>query len=301
MGGPSAEREISLKSGKAVSSALRRRGLQVIEIGEKEEITAGLQAHEIDIAFIALHGRFGEDGQIQAFLAERGIPYTGSGIQASRRALNKSVSRKIFQRAGLSVPPYRTYGPGDSPSLPPFTFPLVLKPFREGSSIGLSIVSSRKEYEAAWHRARKHDQNIIVERYLPGTEMTVGVLEEKPLPVIKIIPKTHFFDYEAKYTKGMTDFILPAPLPLALYQKVQKAGLKAHQALGCYAYSRTDLILSPDNIPYVLEVNTIPGFTETSLFPQAARAAGISFPELCLKLLELARERFTKRQTKQKS
>ena len=298
LGGPSAEREISLKSGKAVASALRRKGLKVIEIGKDEEITAGLNSQRIDIAFIALHGRFGEDGQIQALLEKKGIPYTGSGVEASRLALNKSSSRKIFRRAGLSVPPYRTYGPGDKPSLPPFDFPLVLKPFREGSSIGLSIVNSAREYEEAWNRAREHDREIIVERYIPGTEMTVGILDGKALPVIKIVPKTRFFDYGAKYTKGMTDFILPAPLPKAIYRKVQEAALKAHQVLGCYAYSRADLILSPENVPYVLEVNTIPGFTETSLFPQAARAAGIEFPQLCLKLLKMARRRFDEKRKK---
>lgn len=292
MGGPSAEREISLKSGRAVAAALRQRGVKVVEIGEHTEIKAGVLARRIDVAFIALHGRFGEDGEVQSFLEERGIPYTGSGVEASRLALDKAASRRIFRKSGLPTPPSLVYDAGDRLAPPSFSFPVVIKPSLEGSSIGLTIVDSPDKFEAACALAREYDRKIIVEKYIPGEEVTVGVLEGEALPVIKIVPRNPFFDYEAKYTKGKSSFIIPAPLPLPLYREVQQAGLSAHRALGCYAYSRTDIIVSSEGVPYVLEVNTIPGFTETSLFPQAAREAGIEFPELCLKLLDLAKARF---------
>ncbi|MCX6349036.1 MAG: D-alanine--D-alanine ligase [Candidatus Aureabacteria bacterium] len=288
MGGPSAEREISLKSGRAVTAALRSRGVRVLEIGEKEEVAAGIESSGIDLAFIALHGRFGEDGQVQSLLEARGIPYTGSGVEASRLALHKVLSRRRFEAAGLAVPPYRVIGPGEEIGVAPFPGSVVVKPSSEGSSIGLSIVGGGEEYRRACAAARRYDREIIAEKYLPGQELTVGVLEERALPVIKIVPRKLFFDFEAKYTRGMTDFILPAPLPPDRYREVQEAGLRAHRALGCYAYSRADIILGEDGVPYVLEVNTIPGFTATSLFPRAAAAAGVEFPDLCLKLMALA-------------
>ncbi len=291
LGGPSSERAISLKSGKAVAAALRGRGVEVIEIGEEEDIKSGVRKHRLALAFIALHGRFGEDGQIQSFLEEEGIPYTGSGVAASRLAMDKNASRKKFRQAGLTVPDFRLYHRGEDRLPPPFPGPLVVKPAREGSSIGLTITRSLRDYEAACRTAERYDDLILVERYIPGRELTVGVLDEQPLPVIEIVPKNKFFDFEAKYTQGMTEFILPAPLPEEQYQEVQAAALRAHRALGCYAYSRTDIILGRDGRTYLLEVNTIPGFTATSLFPQAAARAGIDFGELCMRLLELAFQR----------
>ncbi len=292
LGGTSAEREISLKSGRAVSAALRERGLEVVEIGEREEIEAGVLESRIDIAFIALHGRFGEDGQIQSFLERRRIPYTGSGVEASRLALDKKASHRIFRGGGLPAPPQKVYGLEDETVLPPFGLPAVVKPSHEGSSIGLTIVNSPEEFGPACALARKYDREIVVEGYISGEEVTVGVLEERALPVIKIAPRNPFFDYEAKYTKGMTHFSVPAPLPPPLYREVQRVGLDAHRALRCYAYSRVDIMISEEGTPYVLEVNTIPGFTETSLFPQAAREDGLEFPDLCLKLLDLALKRY---------
>ncbi len=292
LGGPSAERDISLKSGRAVSAALRESGLETVEIGEREEIEAGVLESGIDIAFIALHGRFGEDGQIQSFLERRGVPYTGSGVEASRLALDKKASHRIFREAGLPTPLQKVYGLEDTTDLPPFGLPAVVKPSREGSSIGLTIVNSPEEFEPACALARKYDREIVVEGYIPGEEVTVGVLEERALPVVKIDPRNPFFDYEAKYTKGMTRFSVPAPLPPPLYREVQRVGLAAHRALGCYAYSRVDIMISMAGEPYVLEVNTIPGFTETSLFPQAAREDGLEFRDLCLKLLDLALKRY---------
>ncbi|MDP8214898.1 MAG: D-alanine--D-alanine ligase [Candidatus Euphemobacter frigidus] len=288
LGGPSAERAISLKSGKAISRALRKHGITVIEIGENEEIRAGIREHPIDVAFIALHGRFGEDGQVQELLEEMDIPYTGSGIEASRLAMDKAASRRIFEAAGLTVPPFRVFGPGDVCRLPPFSLPVVVKPVREGSSIGLSVVRTRRQFAEACTAARRYDRTILVGKYIPGKELTVGVLDREPLPVIEIIPWNQFFDYEAKYVKGKSSFKVPAPLPSSVGRKVQEVGLTAHRVLGCYAYSRADIILGDDGIPYLLEVNSIPGFTATSLLPQAARSIGIDFPALCLRLLDLA-------------
>ncbi len=291
LGGPSAEREISLKSGRAISRALRELGITVIEIGEHEGIRDGVRAHELDLAFIALHGRFGEDGQVQAFLEELNIPYTGSGVRASRQAMDKGLSCQVFKSAELTIPECRVYEGGDNPSSPPFPLPVVVKPAREGSSIGLSLVREPGQFMPALARARQNDDKIIVEKYIPGRELTVSILDGQALPVIEIVPHNPFFDYEAKYVKGRSEFIVPADLPEKVYREAQRIGLAAHQALGCYAYSRADIILGKDGGMYLLEVNSIPGFTATSLLPQAARAAGIDFPDLCLKLLDLARTR----------
>jgi len=291
MGGPSSERAISLKSGRAVAAALRGRGVEVVEIGEKEDIKIGVRKHRIALAFIALHGRFGEDGQIQSFLEEEGIPYTGSGVAASRLAMDKNASREKFRQAGLTVPDFRLYHRGEDRLPPPFPGSLVVKPAREGSSIGLTITRSPRDYEGACRTAGRYDELILVERYIPGRELTVGVLDKEALPVIEIVPKNNFFDFEAKYTKGMTEFILPAQLPEERYREIQTVALRAHRALGCYAYSRTDIILGRDGRIYLLEVNTIPGFTATSLFPQAAARAGIDFGDLCVKLLDMALRR----------
>jgi len=291
LGGPSAERDISLKSGRAISLALRELGIEVIEIGEHEGVREGVIAHKIDMAFIALHGRFGEDGQVQEFLEELNIPYTGSGVRASRQAMDKDLSCQVFKSAGLTIPACRIIKRGDKPSASPFSLPVVVKPAREGSSLGLSLVRESGQFLQALALARRHDDKIIVEKYIPGRELTISILEEKALPVIEIIPDNPFFDYEAKYVKGLSEFIVPADLPGEVYREAQRIGLAAHQALGCYAYSRADIILGQDGDLYLLEVNSIPGFTATSLLPQAARAAGIDFPDLCLKLLELARIR----------
>jgi len=285
LGGPSAEREISLKSGRAVSRALREGGYSVVEIGEKGDIAGGIRSQPLAAAFIALHGRFGEDGTVQGLLEELNIPYTGSGVEASRRAMSKVQSRKLFQRAALPVPRGRVYGPGPGPRRAPFPLPVVVKPDREGSSIGLSLARTLSEFREAVVRAREYDREIVVEEYIPGRELTVGVLDDQPLPLVEIRPSKPFFDFEAKYTRGKSEFEVPARLPDACYREVQEVGLAAHRVLGCFSYSRTDIILDPRGRPFILEVNTIPGFTATSLLPQAAAAAGIDFPALCRRLL----------------
>lgn len=297
LGGPSAEREVSLKSGRAVSRALKESGYRVVEIGEQEEIEAGIRSHSLSAAFISLHGRFGEDGEVQRLLEEMDLPYTGSGIEASRRAMDKAVSRDLFAAAGLPVPRGIVFQAGEDPKDLPFSFPVVVKPVREGSSIGLSLVRSPEEFGPAVDRARCCDREILIEEFIPGRELTVGVLSDRPLPLVEIKPKNPFFDFEAKYVQGRSEFTVPACLPPQLYRRVQELGLAAHRVLGCFSYSRADVILSPTGQPFLLEVNTIPGFTATSLLPQAASAAGIDFPELCRRLLAdaLTRGNYRKR------
>ena len=299
MGGPSSEREISLKSGKAVLFALIASGVDALGIDivtdNKEENIRLLRNYNLDCAFIALHGRFGEDGAIQEILERVNLPYTGSGVKASRLAMDKIGALKIFRDGKLYVPRSHflerpAYNKNNNFSND-LGFPLVIKPANHGSSIGLSIVELQQEIPAAIQLAFQFDERIVVEEYISGRELTVGVLDEKPLPVIEIVPKHKFFDFEAKYQAGLTDYIIPAPLQKDVAENVQQAALKAHQLLGCFGCSRTDIILSRDNLPFVLETNTIPGMTATSLLPKAARILGIDFNRLCLKLLELAYEK----------
>jgi D-alanine-D-alanine ligase len=297
MGGSSSEREISLKSGKAVYESLNQLGLKPVAIDIKtdniEENMRLIKSQKIDVAFIALHGRFGEDGQIQELLDNLKVPYTGSGVMASELAMDKIASRKIFQAYGLSVPKYKvedkfTYNTNWKIHNNNLSFPLVVKPAAHGSSIGLSIVDKKEDLAKAVDSAFSFDAKIIIEEYIKGREVTVGILDEKALPVIEIIPKKRFFDYEAKYQVGMTDYVVPAKLEDEISKKIQDTGLSAHKLLGCFGCSRVDMILSQDNIPFVLEVNTIPGFTQTSLLPKAAKIVGIEFAQLCIKLIQLA-------------
>jgi len=300
MGGPSTEREISLKSGKAVYESLNQAGLEVVAIeiktDRREENARLIKSHGIDIAFIALHGRFGEDGQIQEILDTLGIPYTGSGVAASRLGMDKIASRKIFEASGLAVPRYKvedrlSYNANWKPQHNGFTLPLVVKPASHGSSIGLSIVDREENLDKSVDLAFSFDERIIIEEYIRGREVTVGILDEKALPVIEIIPKKRFFDYEAKYQTGMTEYVVPAELKEEIAQNIQKAALSAHKLLGCYGCSRVDMILSHEDIPFVLEVNSIPGLTLTSLLPKAAKAVGIDYLHLCIKLIQLAYEK----------
>ena len=299
MGGPSTEREVSLKSGKAVCDALKALSLEVVGIDittdSQEENIRLIKSHHLDCAFIALHGRFGEDGQIQEILDRLKIPYTGSGALASKLAMDKIASLHIFEINGLRVPGYEvieisSYSPGWK-AHHKLGFPLVIKPATHGSSIGLSIIDNANQLDKAVVLAFSFDSRVIIQEYIAGREITVGILDTLVLPVIEIIPKNRFFDYEAKYQAGMTDYIVPAKLDEGIAKKAQSAALSAHRALGCFGCSRVDMILDKENVPFVLEINTIPGFTQTSLLPRAARVAGIDFAGLCLKLIELAYEK----------
>jgi D-alanine-D-alanine ligase len=299
MGGASSEREISLKSGHSVFDALSQLRLDVVGIDivtdNPEENVRLINSRNIQCAFIALHGRFGEDGGIQKILDGLSLPYTGSGVRASQLAMDKIASRKIFEAQGLAVPEYRiieraTYS-SDWQGKFSLSFPLVVKPATHGSSIGLTIVDKKEGLPQAIDLAFSYDQRIVVENYIRGREITVGILDEQPLPVIEIVPKKRFFDYEAKYQTGMTDYVVPAQLEAAVARAAQDAGLAAHKSLGCFGCSRADMILSNENIPFVLEINTIPGLTATSLLPKAAKVVGLDYGELCLKLISLAYEK----------
>ncbi|MDH7500258.1 MAG: D-alanine--D-alanine ligase [candidate division NC10 bacterium] len=291
MGGSSAEREVSLRSGRAVEQALRAQGLRVEGIDVGPDIAEVLKSKGVEVAFIALHGRGGEDGTIQGLLELLGIPYTGSGVLASALAMNKLYSKRLFAFHGLLTPPYLVWSKGDG--RPPssslrFGFPAVIKPLEEGSTIGVSIVSEEGELEVACEKAFRYGPTVLIEKYIAGKELTVGILGEEALPPIEIVPRSGFYDYSAKYTSGMTEYLVPAPLPADLLRRIQEVGMMAHQALGCAGFSRVDLRLDEQGSPFVLEVNTVPGMTETSLLPKAAAAAGYDFPSLTRRILELA-------------
>jgi len=294
MAGPSSEKEISLKSGRAVYAALKRGGFRVVPVIIKsdrlEDNLRLLKLKKIDCAFIALHGRFGEDGGIQKILEALKIPYTGSKVKASRLAMDKIASRKIFLKHGLSVPRSKVFQKDayNGMDLGELKLPLVVKPATHGSSIGLSIIHKPEHISPAINLAFAFDERIIIEEYIKGRELTVGILEERAMPVIEIVPKHAFFDYQAKYKKGLTDYIVPARLSPQVASGVRQAALSAHRLLGCFGCSRVDIILNERQEPFVLEVNTIPGLTETSLLPKAAKKIGIDFTSLCLKLIELA-------------
>ena len=297
MYGPSSEKKISLKSGRAVLKALRDSGLNatpvIIKSSSARENIRLIKSKKIDFAFIALHGKFGEDGGIQRILESIKMPYTGSGVKASRLAMDKVLSRKIFSGSGLHVPRSVVLKKGNIKTgrIEKLGFPVVVKPANHGSSIGLSIVKSPEEVKKAVKLALRYDNRVIVEEYIRGRELTVGIFREKALPVIEIIPKHAFFDYEAKYKKGLTDYIVPARINNKIAAKVKEKALIAHKTLGCFGCSRVDIILDNQDRPFILEINTIPGFTSTSLLPKAAKKAGIDFASLCAGLIRLAYEK----------
>lgn len=288
LGGPSSEREISLKSGETVYNALKRKGHRVIAIDVVDDWEERLKRAKVSVAFIALHGKFGEDGTIQRILEHLQIPYTGSGVEASRLAMNKVASRGVFRRVGISTPEYRVRGKGSTEPLDGIVFPVVVKPSSQGSSIGLTIVEEHSRLWRALDLAYSFDDEIIIDQYIRGKEITVGILNEQALPVIQIAPKRKFYDYKAKYTTGLTEYLVPAPITRKAYTKAQELGMLAHKALGCRAFSRVDMILEETGRVLILEVNSIPGLTSTSLLPKAAAEVGIDFAIMCEMLIESA-------------
>ncbi|MFA6609873.1 MAG: D-alanine--D-alanine ligase, partial [Candidatus Omnitrophota bacterium] len=284
-GGPSSERDISLRSGKAVFKALGDEKLDVIFLDVYDDIYDIIKKNKIDVAFIALHGKFGEDGTVQDMLEKAGIPYTGSGVEASRLALDKIASKEAFMRAGISVPEYAVYEK-DSPiasGMNKLGWPIVVKPQFEGSSIGLSVVKDKDMLGPALDKAFSCGDKVLLEEYITGRELTVGILGDKPLPVIEIVTRNKVYDNDAKYKDPETKYLVPAPIERSVYKRVQDVGAMAHKALGCKFFSRVDVMADDSGNTYVLEVNTIPGMTERSLLPKAAQATGISFTGLCLK------------------
>lgn len=291
-GGPSAEREISLSSGKAVAQALKQAGFDV-RLVVLSEIPDGaaevIQASGIRTAFIALHGPFGEDGTIQSLLEDLGIPYTGSSVEASRYALDKVFSRRRWAVAHLPVPKWRLAAAINAEIRSEMLhFPLLVKPIGQGSSLGMSLVENKSELVQAVRQASVFGEELILEEFLPGIELTVGILNEEALPVIQIVPKRRFYDTIAKYQPGQCDYVIPAPLDENQTRFVQSLALSAHEALGCQDFSRVDMIWVPDFGPVLLEINTIPGMTPTSLLPKAAKEKGIDFNQLCARMLESA-------------
>jgi D-alanine-D-alanine ligase len=289
MGGLSREREISLKTGKAILKALTEKGYTVVPIDVGEDIVGKLVKEKIECAFLALHGRLGEDGTIQGMLELMRIPYTGSGVLASALAMHKIMSKKFFLCEKIPTPPFEVFQRQeinrDHPKRVSLSLPVVVKPAREGSTIGISIVRKDEELDPALKMAGAYDEEILVEEFMKGREITVGILENIPLPVIEIVPKSGFYDYHSKYTKGETEYILPARIPREKYLYAQEISLKAFQGLGCSGVGRVDLVTDEDENPFVIDVNTMPGMTETSLLPKAASYAGIPFEDLVERIL----------------
>ncbi len=298
MGGYSSEREISLKSGWAIYKALKEAGCRVtavdIRFKEEDKIFSLIQEVAMDVAFIALHGCLGEDGMIQSILQKANILYAGSGVEASQRALNKIEAQTMLKRKNIPVADYWVAHNGHQANrqqlIPRLNLPVVVKPASEGSSIGVTPVFEKKNLDPALDKAFQYGPLVLVERYIKGKELTVGILGNEALPPIEICPKNpdRFFDFESKYQPGRSEHIVPARIPTEISQRVQRIALRAHGALGCEDFSRVDIMIDEDNNPYVLEVNTIPGFTPMSLLPEAARAIGFDFTQLCLRLVGMA-------------
>ena len=296
MGGSSAEREVSLNSGRAVAQALEDAGHDVmrVELGPDSDAWQKLRGAKLDVAFLALHGRLGEDGCVQGMLELLGVPYTGSGVLASALAMDKLKSKELFRLHNVPTPPY--YVVDSSEHLDDlgevhggFGFPVVVKPRREGSSVGIGKASSMAELKDAIERAREFDDSILVERFIAGREIAVGILDGRVLGAIEIAPRSGLYDFEAKYTPGMTDYYMPARLPPTRYRGILNLAERAAQALDTSAAVRVDLLVTEGQNEYVLEVNTLPGMTPTSLLPKIAAAAGFDFPALCEAILERAK------------
>lgn len=283
MGGISAEREISLKSGAAVAQGLRGGGYRVMELDiSAKDFTLPPDA---DAVFIALHGEFGEDGEIQQILMERGVPYTGSGPESSRTAFDKILTRQRLEENGIPIPPGEVLREASVRIQP---VPLVVKPPRQGSSVGCHLVFEENNFPAAFADAFQYDSEVLVEEYIPGRELTVGIVGEEVLPVVEICASNGWYDFDAKYVKGDTAYVVPAELEPELETESRALAWRTFQALEADGFGRVDFRLSPEGKLYVLELNSIPGFTATSLLPKAAQAAGTGFSELCCRIMELA-------------
>ena len=289
LGGPSAEREVSLRSGAAVAKALRSLGHRVTEIDP--EPCDWMLPDETDVVFLALHGTYGEDGAVQGELEHIGVPYTGCGVEASRVAFDKVMTKNRCAATGVPVAKSLVVDSVRTPWPQRWQPPVVLKPVRQGSSVGLQFVNHADEWPAALTESLKHDSHVLVEPKIIGSECTVGILGDRALPIVEVRPHSGAYDYRSKYTKGETDYICPAPFNAEITARVQAAALGAFRAIGGRDYGRVDVMVTPNGEPVVLEVNTLPGMTETSLLPKAAAAAGFGYAELCQRMVELAMAR----------
>jgi len=292
MGGPGSEREVSLATGRGVAKALRSLGAEVVEVDVRDE---NFQLPgDVDLAFITIHGTFGEDGEIQKILERRGIGYTGEGVRSFQIAFDKIRTKEKFREHGVATPTWEVIHAGQRPTIP---LPIVVKTPRQGSTVGVVIVKSENELESAIAEAAKYDRELLIEKFVSGRELTIGILGDQALPIIEIIPKGGFYDFNNKYpflnpkAGGGAEHVCPANIAAEKTNEIQKLALRAFRAAGLQVYGRVDVIL-PDNGPgTVLEINTIPGMTEASLLPEAAAVAGISYTDLCARIIALSQVR----------
>lgn len=285
MGGLSGEREISLRSGHGVASALRSRGYSVVEIDADRRVAEKIFQEKIEVAVLMLHGRFGEDGTIQGMLEVMGVPYTGSGPLASAIAMDKDLTKRLVRGDRFSTADWRMIHGAEFPQESPLPLPVVVKPNNEGSTLGVSIVREPSSFRPALEKAFSLDAWVMVEKFVTGRELTVGLLNGEPLPIIEVVPRGGFYDYEAKYTKGMTEYIVPARVSEGIQKKTQAVSREIYCSLRLAGVARLDFILEGET-PQFLEANTIPGMTETSLVPKAAASIGISYEDLCERILQ---------------
>ncbi|MBH0229613.1 D-alanine--D-alanine ligase [Halobacillus yeomjeoni] len=299
-GGTSGEREVSLSTGKGIIQALKNKGHDVVGIDFSPEKISEILKLDVDMVFIGLHGRFGEDGRIQGLLDMVGLPYVGSGVLASALAMDKAKSKQIFSSNGIltarsesyDVTKRETFDSIQKHIEATFNLPFVIKPNQEGSTLGLTIVKEASQIRKGIETAAQSDSTILVEEYIGGREVTVPVVgqkgKEQALPVIEIIPKNDYYDFDSKYKPGGSEHIVPAHLDLSLTERLKEEAVLAHQLLGCEVYSRVDFIINENNEPIILEVNTLPGMTPTSLFPDSAQEVGWSYDDLIQKFVELS-------------
>jgi D-alanine-D-alanine ligase len=292
MGGPSAEREVSLATGRGISKALRSLGAEVVDVDVRD---ANFELpRDVKFAFIAMHGTFGEDGQVQQILEGRGVAYTGEGVEGSQLAFDKIRSKEKFREHAVSTPEWETIRAHQRPAM---QLPIVVKAPRQGSTVGVYIVKKPEELEPAIADAAKYDKELLIEKFVPGRELTIGILGDQALPILEIIPKGGFYDFTNKYpflnpqAGGAAQHICPARIEPEKTREIQELALRAFRALDLRVYSRVDVILAQTGDAFVLEINTIPGMTEASLLPEAAAAAGISYVDLCRRVIALSRDR----------
>jgi D-alanine-D-alanine ligase len=292
MGGPGSERDVSLATGRGVSKALRSLGAEVVDVDVHDEHFA--LPKDVDLAFITIHGTFGEDGQLQKILEERSVLYTGDGVEPSRAAFDKILSKEKFREHNVVTPEWEVIEVGQRPTI---SVPLVVKPARQGSTVGVVIVKNASELDSAMAEAGKYDQKLLIEKFVSGRELTIGVLGDQALPILEIIPKGGFYDFNNKYPflnpqgGGGAEHVCPAKIDPNKTKQIQEQALHAFRALGLVVYGRVDVLLPDSGEPFVLEVNTIPGMTEASLLPEAAAAAGINYVDLCARIIALSRAR----------
>ena len=292
MGGPGSERDVSFATGRGVANALRSLGAEITEVdvkGPDFELP-----HGTDLAFIALHGTFGEDGQVQRILEDRGVAYTGEGAAESELAFDKIRAKEAFRQHDVTTPYWQIVTAGQRPTIP---IPFVIKAPRQGSTVGVHIIKNEREIDAAIADAGKYDRELLIEKFVPGRELTIGILGDQALPILEIIPKGGVYDFANKYpflnpgAGGGAEHVCPAKIPEDRTRAIQDLALRAHRSLGLRVYSRVDIMLPEEGEATVLEVNTIPGMTEASLLPEAAAAAGIGYAELCARIIELSQRR----------